>query len=100
MPGKPIKEEEGENTPQGRATGQRFTCRGSEQGYMWGRLHLYGVAFLDYPSGYVARNSPAEIFKEQREVLHDRFHVIVTEAANRAGGASQKGLQRLAAVSV
>src|SRR5260370_23465691 len=35
------------------------------------------------------------LFKEEREVPHDRFRVVVTKAADRPGGAGQQGLQRL-----
>ena len=85
MPGKPIVEKEEENTREGRATGKRFMCRGAEQGYMWRHLHIYGVAFLDYPQGYVARNTPAEIFKEQRDSLVPSEGKLVSEKAVSLG---------------
>ena len=79
MPGQPIEQDEGERAPGARDGQAVRVCRGSEQGYMLTRLHVYGVAFLDYPPSYIARNALEVIFKEQRDTLVTAGCELVSE---------------------
>jgi hypothetical protein len=87
MPGMPIEQEEGEDTPQGRAKGKRFLSRASD------RFQVYAVEFVDYPEAYVRLNSAADLFKSQKDALVPSEGQLVSEAVITLSGFPGNELQ-------
>jgi hypothetical protein len=65
LPGKPIEQDESEQTPAGMARGKRFlgyTGAGGTDSF-----RAYAVSYIDYPAGYIRAHPPEKIFAAQKD---------------------------------
>jgi hypothetical protein len=76
LPGTPVEMEEGEDTPQGRARGKRFLTHNRRTNK---RFQAYIAAYVDYPEGFIERNSAEKVFQLQKEALVPSEGQLVSE---------------------